>query len=159
MTAEAFRARRRQKFLTEQYFELNLLHLGDNNEADREGTIIRQARGSLEPVGQGGIFKDGLNLLKLHYTAGCAIDELRPLFAEVIGALAEWNNAYRIYIKSLDDTGDELRTDGTPLQFEELFYFQMAVEVVGLGARRAFPPTPSGRRLGQLRQFKQTLTA
>ena len=109
------------------------MHLRDNNAADREGIAIRRARGSLEPVGQGGIFQDNLNLLKLRYTAGCGIDELPSPFADAVGALGEWNDAYRVYIKSLDDTGDELRTDGTPLYFEELLYFQMAIELVSLG--------------------------
>lgn len=135
MTAESFRAKRRQKFLTEQYFELNIAHLLKSNRADARGLSNRLARGNLDPVSQGGIFRDRLSLLELHYTAGCPIEELRPLFADVLTALGEWNDADRVYVKSLDPTGNkDLRTDTTPLEFEELSYFQIAIEVVSLGA-------------------------
>lgn len=133
MTAEAFRTKRRQKFLTEDYFDLNTAYLLHSNEVDTRGTFNLRARGDLDPVGQGGIFGNELDLLKLQYTAGYAIEELRPLYVDVVTALGAWNDAYRVYIKSLDETGEELRDDGTPLYFEDLVYFQRLMEVVSVG--------------------------
>lgn len=134
MTPTGFRDQRRQKFLPPAYFALNIKDLEMNFEAYREGIAHSKAKGDYEASSQGGIFRDKLNLLELHYTAGCAIEELKPLYADVIQALGEWNDAYRTYVHSLAvESGEDLRDDGTPLQFSDLFHFQMAVDVVSLG--------------------------
>ncbi|RIX78367.1 PoNe immunity protein domain-containing protein [Acidovorax cavernicola] len=134
MTAHQFRAKRRQKFLTEQYYLLNIFDLAESSKAYAQGVVNLRARGDLEPAGQGGIFKDQLNLLKLRYTAGDAIDELKPVYADVLKALGEWNDAYRVYIKALAvESGEELSDYGTPLDFDDLSHFQLAMDVVSLG--------------------------
>ncbi len=60
----------------------------------------------------------------------------------------------------------ELRLEDFRLATQDVydFFFDVNVSLVAkgldrLGACRAFPATPSGRQLGQLRQFKQTPTA
>ena len=133
MTAEKFRAKRRQKFLTEEYFERNLkvfkFLMGESENALAE----RKEAGDLDPFGEGGLFQDLLNILKLQYTAGCAIEELRPLFTQAANALGGWHSAEHAYSKWLaTDSGKDLRTDMTPIHFEDPFHFQLAIDMVSL---------------------------
>lgn len=134
MTAAEFRTKRRQKFLSQEYFALNIKALsylmGETTKAIQE----RKSVGDLDPFGEGGLFKDKLDLLKLHYTAGCSIERLKPFYVDVIQALGKWHDAYHIYIRSLAiESGEDLRDDGTPLEFEDLYHFQLALDVVSLG--------------------------
>ncbi len=135
MTAEEFRAKRRQKFLTEQYYKLNSrwlnLLIEENNKLDSSGITV----GDVEFAGVfGSTFKERLNILKLKYTSGCTIEELRSFYADVVNALVQWHDAYRRHIKALAlESGDELREDGTPLHFEDLYHFQLAIDVVSIG--------------------------
>lgn len=134
MTAEAFRAKRRQQFLTKHFFNLNVAHLAWTNEVHSEGILIRRAKGNLEPVGQSGIFKTKLNLLKLYYTAGCDIDELRPLYSDVIQALGIWHadeHEYSIWLAAKSKF--DLRVDMTPVCIDGLADFQLAMDVLSLG--------------------------
>ncbi len=134
MSETEFRAKRRQKYLTEQYYVLNVADLVISEDAHKQGVVNLRAQGSLEPSGQGGVFQVKLESLKLHYTAGCPINELLPHYAEVLKALEVWHEAQHEYIKSLaKESGNELRENGSPLFFEELFYFQYAVEIASLG--------------------------
>ena len=133
MTAEAFRAKRRQKFLTDEYFGLNLKAIHLLTQASLGAIQERAGDHSHESSGQNSIFEDKLNLLKLHYTAGCAVEELRPLFADVMRAFGEWHVAEHEYSKWLAaDSGKDLRVDMTPVHFEDLFHFQLAIDVVSL---------------------------
>jgi hypothetical protein len=133
MSEAEFRAKRRQKYLTEQYFALNTVFLVGSQRAYQQGVDMRRDTTDRDPFGQGGIFQDKLRSLKLSFTAGCPIEELRVHFAEVVQALGEWTAAYREYITSLaKDSGNDLREDGSPLFFEELSYYQYGVEVASL---------------------------
>lgn len=135
MNESVFRTQRRQKFLTEQFFELNKAALANSEMAFGKGIVNRQARGSFEPVGQAGIFQCKLNRLKLEYTAGSSLSALRPLFADAMGALGVWNDAERADTKQRATQSDlELREDSTGLYFEDLGYYQLALEVASLGA-------------------------
>lgn len=134
LNSEEFRTKRRQKFLSQEYFSLNLKALsflmGETTKAIQE----RKSAGDLDPFGEGGIFKDKLDLLKLHYTAGCSIEELKPLYTDTLQALGEWNNAEHEYSKWLANKRKEnLRLDMTPLEFEDLYHYQLAIDVVSLG--------------------------
>ncbi|MGJ7530017.1 PoNe immunity protein domain-containing protein [Variovorax sp. GB1P17] len=134
MTAEAFRAKRRQKFLTEQYFKLNQtflqLLLDTSNETMKESILAHEP----DPSSAGGIFKDKLKLLKLHYTAGRPIEELKPLYSDVMNALGEWHAAEHEYSKWLaKKRNEDLRLDMTPLELEDLYHYQLAIDVVSLG--------------------------
>ena len=134
MQAENFQSVRRQKFLSESYFKLNVADISRSIEDKREGILSRQARGNLDPVGQAGIFQDKLDLLKLYYTAGWPIDEIQPQYSDALMAFENWNEDYREYIKSIAiEDGEDLRTDGTPLRFEDLYDFQLALDMVSLG--------------------------
>lgn len=134
MSAASFRAARRQKFLTEQYFQLNLKFLAMLSKASLEAVEDQANVLGTEPASEGSLFQDKLNLLKLRYTAGCGVEELRHLFADVVKGFGAWHVAYREYIRHLAaESGEELRGDGTPLRFEDLFHFQMALDVVSLG--------------------------
>ena len=101
MTAEAFRAKRRQKFLTEHYYKLNLKTFKFLMSESDKALLERKAAGDLDPFGEAGKFKDLLDILKLHYTAGCAIEELIPLYGNVMTALGEWHAAEHEYSKWL----------------------------------------------------------
>ena len=134
MQADNFRSMRRQKFLSEPYFELNIVDIARSIDNKREGIVSRRARGNFDPVGQAGIFQDKLDLLKLYYTAGRPIDEIQPLYSDALTAFENWNEDYREYIKSIAiEDGEDLRTDGTPLRFEDLYDFQLALNMVSLG--------------------------
>lgn len=135
MTEATFRAQRRQKFLTEQYYELNkawlAILISENEKADDHN------RNPADPASAGiagSTFKEKLNLLKLHYTAGCSIEELKPRYVDVVHALGKWHEAYRAYVKALAvESGDDLRENGTPLQLEDLSHFQITMDMASLG--------------------------
>ena len=135
MTADEFRATRRQKFLTEQYYVLNqkwlarLIH--ENSKLDESGlTIDDPAYAGVF----GSTFKDRLKLLKLHYTAGNPIAQLKPLYGDVINALGDWHGAENEYSKWLaNKRKEDLRLDMTPLEFENLLDYQLTLDVVSFG--------------------------
>ncbi len=134
MTESTFRTKRRQKFLTEKYFKLNAaLHellIG----AGHEGMANDRATGRVDSSSQGGIFKDKLKLVRLHYTAGEPIESLKPLYTDVMHWLAEWHRAHEAYRADIcKDDAQKIRLDLSPVHFEDLFHFQLALDVVSLG--------------------------
>jgi Domain of unknown function (DUF1911)/Domain of unknown function (DUF1910) len=134
MTEAAFRERRRQRFLTEKYFKLNAHELVRGIPLQVEGIKRTHAEGSIDSAGEAGIFKDKLKLVRLHYTAGEPIESLKPLFADAMHWFAEWHRADETYtLHRMAVTGKDLRLDLTPLMFEDLFHFQLALDVVSLG--------------------------
>jgi len=134
MTADEFRAKRRQKFLTEQYYQLNLIDLARSTEAYSQGIINLRAENDWDSVGQGSLFKAKLKFLELHYTAGRPVEELKPLYDDVMKALGEWHVAEHEYSKWLaSKRNEDLRLDMTPLEFEDLYHYQLAIDVVSLG--------------------------
>ncbi len=133
-SAAAFRAKCRQHFLSGQYFDLNrrfLRLLKDASvEAMKEGALVQEPDSS----SAGGLFKNELKLLKLHYTAGCAIEEIKRSYASVIEALGEWHTTENAYSKWLAEKRNEaLRIDMTPFEFEDLYQYQLTIDVVSLG--------------------------
>ena len=120
MTEAEFRQRRRQKFLTEKYFSLNWAMEVDNIASKSEAIAQRRipisnAAFSALP---GGAFKSALKLVRLRYTSGDPIESLKPLYADALHWFDEWHVAYRAYIAHLArESGDDLRTDGTPARF------------------------------------------
>ena len=134
MTEQAFRVQRRQKFLTEQYYALNLIDLDKMQDANLRGIENLRARGRLEPAGQEGVFEKCLSRLKLHYTAGAPLEQLSPLYLAAVGALRELTLAQRAYVQQLaKDSGDDLRNDSAPLFLEDLYRYQQAMEMISLG--------------------------
>ncbi|CAJ0686484.1 hypothetical protein R82526_02822 [Ralstonia mannitolilytica] len=135
MTEATFRSRRRQKFLTERFYELNKSWLSTlilENESEERNNVSPSDPAFAGIAGS--TFKEKLNLLKLHYTAGSPIEALLPLYTDAVNALGNWHEAYRTYIKALAaESGDELREDSTPLEFEDLYAFQIAIDMVSLG--------------------------
>ena len=116
MSEEAFRAQRRQKFLTKKYFELNKRALSFLSAETMRSISNPGSNGDLDPFKQGGLFKDKLKVLRLHYTAGDPIEFLVRLYAEAMKWFGEWHRAYTTQIQALaNESGDDLRTDGTPL--------------------------------------------
>ncbi len=134
MQVQDFRAARRQKFLSEDYFKLNTEFIHSNIASSHRAIVNIRSQGSLEPAGQYGVFEEKLNLLKLRYTAGCAVGELPALYAEVLQAFESWNDGYREYVRALAvESGDDLREDGTPAYFEDLSQFQLVMDITSLG--------------------------
>lgn len=134
MTEEAFRAKRRQKFLTEKYFKLNAHDLERGIPFHLEGIENGRAQGNFDSSSQGGVFKDKLKLVRLHYTAGEPIESLKPLYADAMVWFGKWHEAeYEYSVELARESGKDLRLDMTPLHFEDLFHFQLAMDVVSLG--------------------------
>src|SRR5579883_2630789 len=102
MTEATFRSRRRQKFLTERFYELNKSWLSTlilENESEERNNVSPSDPAFAGIAGS--TFKEKLNLLKLHYTAGSPIEALLPLYTDAVNALGNWHEAYRTYIKAL----------------------------------------------------------
>jgi hypothetical protein len=93
MTEAEFRSRRRQKYLTAKYFELNKKLEAALIEAGREGIKRAEADGAWDSSSHGGIFKDRFKLVLLHYTAGEAIESLGPLYSQAMHWFREWHLA------------------------------------------------------------------
>ncbi|MFG6469342.1 PoNe immunity protein domain-containing protein [Roseateles sp. BYS87W] len=136
MTEEVFRAKRRQPFLTKKYYNLNSSLLERELELDARAT----AEGVLPPTDvsysdiPGSAFKGAMKLLRLHYTAGEPIESLKPLLAAAMKWFGEWHVAYGAQIQHLAKaSGEELRTDGSPVHMEDLFHCQLAMELVSFG--------------------------
>jgi hypothetical protein len=135
MPPEKFRAQRRQKFLTLEYYILNQEEHAESIALYLEGIKNKADDDFRPPVRESGVFGDHLDLLKLHYTAGVPIEELQPLYDKVIAALKVWQEAHLVYIKSLEDYPGELPdiSDVTPLYFEGLETFQPVMDITSLG--------------------------
>lgn len=134
MTEANFRIKRRQKFLTEKYFKLNIAFHELLIGASHEGMADDRVAGRVESSSQGAIFKDKLKLLRLHYTAGEPIESLKPLYADAMHWFAEWHRAEEASAQNqIKVTGQDLRVDVTPLEFDGLFYYQLAADVLSLG--------------------------
>jgi hypothetical protein len=135
MTEEVFRAHRRQKFLSEKLYRLNLKW---HRESLDEKSKIKKAGLTPNDVAYspafGSVFKEYLELLKLHYTAGDPIESLVPLYAETTRWFGAWNIAEGEYAQALSRRKSaDLRLDMTPIRFGDLFHFQLALDVVSLG--------------------------
>ena len=104
MTEATFRAKRRQKFLTEKYFKLNAAFLVQMVAAGHEGIENGRSEGSADASSQGGIFKDKLKLVRLHYTAGESIESLKPLYADAMRWFAEWHRAEEAFARTSPNT-------------------------------------------------------
>jgi Domain of unknown function (DUF1911)/Domain of unknown function (DUF1910) len=134
MTEAAFRDKRRQKFLTEKYFKLNQVELAASFEAMRDAIPRRSSEGTIDSSMQDGIFKNRLKLLRLHYTAGAPIESLKPLYADAMHWFADWHRAHEAYRADLcKDDAEKIRLDLSPIHFEDLFHFQLALDTVSLG--------------------------
>lgn len=134
MNTEDFRKNRRQKFLTLQYYQLNQAFLKLLMDTLAESMSESKLNKEPDHSSAGGVFKDKLKLLKLHYTAGCSIKKIHIFYTDLIKSLGEWHDAYREYIQALAiESGEDLRNDGTPLEFEDLYHFQLTLDVVSLG--------------------------
>jgi Domain of unknown function (DUF1911)/Domain of unknown function (DUF1910) len=134
MTEATFRARRRQKFLTEKYFKLNKIELIGSAQARLDVIPSRLVEGKLDSSMQAGIFKDKLKMLRLHYTAGEPIESLKPQYTEAMRWFAEWHRAHEVYRADIQkETPEDIRLDLSPLHFEDLFSFQLALDTVSLG--------------------------
>jgi hypothetical protein len=134
MSETSFRAKRRQKFLTETYYQLNETALRFFSEETLISIPKRKATGDLDPFGEGGLFKDALKLVRLKYTAGEPIESLAPMFATAVRWFGDWHRAYLTQIQAIaSESGDDLRLDGTPVPFDDLFHFQLCLDLVSLG--------------------------
>lgn len=130
---EKFKTKRRQKFLSAKYFDLNNEYL-DSCAPRRESVIARDAGQGTEPVGHYLLFHDALSRLRLHYTAGEPIESLLPLYDEVMHQLWQWHVAFGEYIQHLSiKFAKEMQTDPTAFEFDQLEDFQDAIEVLSIG--------------------------
>jgi len=156
MSEADFRANRRQKFLTEKYFRLNQIFLGMLVEAGLEAIRSEQEVGNFDCSSQGGVFKDKLKLLRLNYTAGAQIEAVKPLYSEAMKWFEEWHHADHLWTEArIKETGKDLRLDGTPVHFEDLFHFQLVLDMVSLGLLLGEPDAV--RRIAKLLvQYRHT---
>jgi hypothetical protein len=134
MTEAEFRTKRRQRFLTWKYFNLNLNDLLHSIANVSSAIQDESQRLALDPDCRASVFKNQFRLLRLSYTAGESIDSLRARYLEAMKWFDAWHATYRTQIASLSkETGDDLRSDGTPAWFEDLFHFQLIMDVVSVG--------------------------
>lgn len=152
VNADAFEFKPRQSYLTERYFELNRAFLRLLTDACVDAMKHGTDAGEPTTSQRGSVFKNALNLLKLHYTAGCPIEALKPLYADAMTALGEWHLAEREYSQWLGQkSGDDLRLDMTPLEFDDLYHYQLAIDVASLGVLLG-----EGDRLRQAARWMQS---
>jgi hypothetical protein len=134
MTPEEFRARRRQKYLNLEYYRLNQEFLNVSIKDKLKTIEDYEAEENLDTFGQSGLFRYKLNLLKLHYTAGEPIEELKPHYAEVLKAWKVYLDADILYTYQLEkEFGNELEKTKPPLVFEDVECFRQVMELVSLG--------------------------
>jgi len=135
MPESEFRAKRRQKYLTSKYFDLNKRLTNDlldqNLKLDESGLTPAD-------IAYAGVFassfKNTLKLARLHYTAGEPIVSQLPLFKKAMHWFREWHAADREYTKCLAvETGQDLRLDMTPVPLEDLFHFQLVLDLISVG--------------------------
>jgi hypothetical protein len=136
MSEAEFRAKRRQKFLTEKYFRLNLAYGQD--ELEQNAKAISEERfppSELPHFGvPGSSFSNAMRLTLLHYTAGDLIESLRPLFTHAMQWFEEWHRADGRWTEArIKETGQDLRTDGTPVDFEDVGEYQQTISFISLG--------------------------
>ncbi|MBH9578884.1 PoNe immunity protein domain-containing protein [Inhella proteolytica] len=120
--------------MTSKYFTLNRADINVcidtlllSKTSDREALRI-------DPSTEGGVFKERLKLLRLHYTAGEPIDSLRLLFLESMQWFRDWHSADLECTKHLAaKRGEDLRLDMTPVPFEDLFHFQIVMDFISVG--------------------------
>ncbi|MEW5787878.1 MAG: PoNe immunity protein domain-containing protein [Pseudomonadota bacterium] len=134
MSEAEFRTKRRQKFLTEHYFKFNNIDIA-RSIGNFQAVVIREkSEDTRDPTSHGQIFKKKFDLLRLHYTAGEPIETLKPLYNEAMHWFREWHEAYRAYVLRLaEESGEELRKDGTPTRFEYLGDFQLVLDCFSIG--------------------------
>ncbi len=131
LTPSQFRARRRQKFLTLADWGKNQAwHATLIAEAQREMTA-RQQVNDPQPVAEGVVFDTRWQDLLLAYTAGEPITTLAEPFRAVVRAFARWHVGYGSYMQARQlATGRAMRTDATPMAFDDLESFQLAISLV-----------------------------
>jgi hypothetical protein len=136
MSEAEFRSKRRQKFMTEKYFHMNRHILAREKGLDAQAVadqVLPPSDVSYSDI-PGSAFGYAMKLFRLHYTAGEPIETLKPLYADAMKWFGEWHVAYAVQIQALArESGDDLRTDGTPVRFDDLFHFQLALDAVSLG--------------------------
>ncbi len=133
MSPHQFRARRRQKFLTLANWRTNQSwHTTLIAEGQREVESRRRA-GDPEPVGESVIFDNHWQDLLLAYTAGESIEALTMPFAAAMRSFARWHIGYGAYVQSRQlASGRPMRGDPSPIDFEDLESFQLAVSFVSV---------------------------
>jgi hypothetical protein len=154
MTAAASRTKCRQKYLTEEYYKLNQDFLKMLIDDQIENLKEHQATQNHQyaAASASSIFDDKLDLLKLHYTGGCAIEDLKPLYADVVQALGEWHVVEHEYSKWLANKfQNDIRLDLTPLNIEYVGNYQIALDVISLGVLLG-----EGDALRQIAQWMQS---
>ncbi|PWK34126.1 PoNe immunity protein domain-containing protein, partial [Cupriavidus plantarum] len=125
---------RRQKFLPEKYFALNIADLPRQIELSREAIGRRLARGNHKPTSQSLILINRVEILTLMFTGGAPIESLVALYRDVIDAAEELTAAQREYIAYLGrKNGDDLIDNASPLPLGDFESYRTAIDIVSLG--------------------------
>ncbi len=134
LSESEFRSTRRQKYLTRKYFDLNSKDIEICIDALLSCKASDREALRLDPSTEGGVFKERMKLLRLNYTAGDSTEALQPLFAHAMHWFRAWHAADIAYTKHLAArTGQDLRLDMTPVPFEDLFHFQLVLDLISVG--------------------------
>lgn len=134
MSTTEFLNIRRQKFLPEKYFALNIADLPRQIELSREAIGRRLARGNHKPTSQSLILINRVEILTLMYTGGAPIESLVALYRDVIDAAEELTAAQREYIAYLGrKNGDEMIDNASPLPLGDFESYRTAIDIVSLG--------------------------
>ena len=106
----AFRAKRRQRFLTAEAYAKNVKWTRTSVEYLSAAIVHHLGEGNDSPIGQRGIFKDLLALTQLRYTAGCSIDVVAEAFSVAVSRLCQWYLDYQPHVRRVAvEAGVDLR--------------------------------------------------
>lgn len=133
MTPAEFNDRRRQKFLTLQYYELNEAWI--ERTAQRQHALIakRQAAGDVQPFGQQGVYLKLMQRVLLRYAAGASIETVSRSFDEMFAWFCRWHLDYPPHLRALEvEFGFGIHMDASPLQLDEIEDFHKLMTVLGL---------------------------
>jgi len=132
ITSKQFLSLRRQKYLTLEYYNLNIKY--HERIIDEIFIAIKnKTSDNYNSSMEYSVFEHSLLWLMLHYTAGRAVEELIQHLHNVIGFLSMWQNAYVEEIRALErKTGEKMNDAPTPLYFEDLELFQKVLDVSSL---------------------------
>lgn len=138
MTSAEFRGRRRQRFLTLDNYRLNEHWARKSIATLRAAIPVHQSEGSLNPIGQRGIFVDLLDLTRLRFTAGETAEEVSETFDGAFAWLCKWHSDYLPYYRQVASefpVGSNVpETDlaPTPLDLEYLEDFHRIITVLSI---------------------------
>ena len=131
-----FRLQRRQKFLVKRYYLWNQQNIQRSKTSAYSLLPHRRAKKQFNPIAEGTLFQDSLDLASLHYTAGEPIEASIEPYREAIHWFGREHVGYHEYLTSppdFDPATDNIIHNPSPIHFDDREEFQQALRVVCFG--------------------------